>query len=91
MQTRLDKSLVENKEYWTQLLTLQDRLSVIQANLNHLHVKRQELEAKYQKVETNWKSLELAVAMDAHELKFTIEPAKCLEKENADLDTKLCS
>jgi hypothetical protein len=39
MQTRLDKSLAENEEYWTTLPTFQDRLTVIQANLDHLQVK----------------------------------------------------
>lgn len=42
-------------------------------------------------METNQKSLELVVAMDANELKFIIEPTKCFGKDNADLDTKLCS
>jgi hypothetical protein len=39
----------------------------------------------------NWKSLELAITMDARELKTTMEQANCLEKENGDLDTKLRS
>jgi hypothetical protein len=42
-------------------------------------------------VETNQKLLELAIAMDACELKITMERAKRLEKENVDLDAKLCS
>jgi hypothetical protein len=33
MQSWLDKSFVENKGYWTQLPTLQDRLTLIQVYL----------------------------------------------------------
>ncbi len=43
------------------------------------------------KVEANYKSLKLAIAMDAHELIIETEWAKLLEKENANLDAKLCS
>jgi hypothetical protein len=42
-------------------------------------------------VEANRKSLELVVAMDAHELHIATKPAKHLEKENVNLNTKLCS
>ncbi len=53
MQSWLDKSLVKNEDYRTQLPTLQDHLLVIQANLDHLQVEKVELEVEYQKVETN--------------------------------------
>jgi hypothetical protein len=53
MQSKLDKSLVENKEYQTQFPTFQDRLTIIQANLDYLQAKIMELEVGYQKVETN--------------------------------------
>jgi hypothetical protein len=42
-------------------------------------------------VEVNRKSLELVVAMDAHELHIATKVTKHLEKENVNLDTKLCS
>ncbi len=53
MQTKLDKIMVKNEEYWAQLPTLQNKLSIIQANLDHLQVERQDLEVKYWKVEMN--------------------------------------
>jgi hypothetical protein len=37
------------------------------------------------------KSLELAVAMDACEFRIAIERTKHLEKENDNLNTRLCS
>jgi hypothetical protein len=36
MQTKLDNFFAKNKEYRTQLLTLQDRLIIIHANLDYL-------------------------------------------------------
>jgi hypothetical protein len=50
-----------------------------------------QLEVECRKVEANWKSLELLVAMDARDLKITIEWAKHFENKNANLDSKLCS
>jgi hypothetical protein len=51
MQIRLDKSLAKNNEYWATLPTLQDRLTIIQANLDRLQVKKIKFEVEYQKVE----------------------------------------
>jgi len=90
MQSWLDKSLAENKG-WTQLPTLQDRLTIIQVYLCCLQAKRIELEVENWKVKTNQKLLKLAIALDACELIITMEWAKRLEKENVDLDAKLCS
>jgi predicted nuclease with TOPRIM domain len=53
MQTKLDKIMVKNEEYWTQLPTLQDKLSIIQVDLDRLQVERQDLEVEYWKVEMN--------------------------------------
>jgi hypothetical protein len=36
MQSQLDKVLAKNKEYWTQLPTFQDKLIVIQVDLDRL-------------------------------------------------------
>jgi predicted nuclease with TOPRIM domain len=91
MQSWLDKSLAKNNEYWAQLPTLQDRLIVIQVDLDRLQAKRTKLEVDHQKVETNWKLLELTIAMDACKLIITIEWTKHLKKENVDLDVRLCS
>jgi hypothetical protein len=46
------------------------------------------LEVEYWKVEANQKSLEVIATMDACELKIAIERAKCLKKENVDLNTR---
>ncbi len=42
-------------------------------------------------MEANRKSLELMVAMDLREFHIVTKHTKHLEKENANLDTKLCS
>jgi hypothetical protein len=42
-------------------------------------------------MEMSWKSLELAVVMDACELMIAIEWTKHLEKENVNLNTRLNS
>jgi hypothetical protein len=42
-------------------------------------------------MEGNRKSLELVLVMDVHELHIATKHAKHFEKENEDLDTKLCS
>jgi hypothetical protein len=47
MQTWLDKIMVKIEEYQIQPPTLQDKLSIIQANLNRLQVERQDLEVDY--------------------------------------------
>ncbi len=47
MQNQLDNSLAENEKYYAQLPTLQDRLIVIQANLNHLQAKTTKLVVEY--------------------------------------------
>jgi hypothetical protein len=36
MQSQLEKSLVENEKYQAQFITLQDQLTIIQVDLNHL-------------------------------------------------------
>ncbi len=44
MQIQLDNTLIENEEYHAQLLTFQNKMSIIQVDLNYLQVERQELE-----------------------------------------------
>jgi hypothetical protein len=89
MQILSDKSLA--KEYRTTFPTFQDRLTIIQANLDYLQVKKIKFEVEYQKVGMSKISLELTVTMDACELRIAIERTKHLEKENDNLDTRLCS
>ncbi len=77
--------------YQVQLPTLQDLLSIIQADLDHVQTKRVELDVEYRKVEANWKPLELIAALDVRELRIVIDWAKHFEKERVDLDAKLHS
>jgi hypothetical protein len=91
MQSQLDKFLAENKEYQIQFPTFQDWLTIIQINLNCLQAKKTELKVEYWKVEVNHKSLELTIAMDVCEFVIATERAKLLEKENVNLDMRLCS